>query len=518
MPIRKGDGTGISSVRLGDGTEIIEIRKGDGTVLFRAGTPASSLSHHWPTDEGSGTTLTDNQGSVDATINDGTWTDRGRGGYHLKFTDNTSNAVTATDSGFGNSDYTFMGWMRPDRDDISGGNDAFGGDQQPSRSYMVSYNRSGNEDITLFLDSANGGSNIEVESGERHQVGQWIFVAFTLDVTANEATLYWATADESTLSSKTNTTYDDGGSQIANITASRMGRETGDYFEGGCDDWHVGPGTVLSQSQIESYFNDTKINYTFQKFPFYSFTNGYDTSTEDSRITGLTFKDDGTRMWTSAPDAGTGTNAKIYAYDLSTAWDTSTASLAHSLDVNSEHDQPQTPGFNDDGTKLYVPQLDSNIYEYNLSTAYDVTSASLNQSFTVTKDSETHPLTAEWSDNGTTCIVGAGTNDQVFEYTASTAFDISTLSFNQKFQPTELGSDLKTSTIVDGNQMLLASFGFDYIYRYELGSDYSLSTIEFVGALDVSGQTNSVKGADAKDDLSVVYGTDDQNVRVLEYR
>jgi hypothetical protein len=36
MPIRKGDGTGISDVRLGDGTQIGEVRTGDGTVLWSA--------------------------------------------------------------------------------------------------------------------------------------------------------------------------------------------------------------------------------------------------------------------------------------------------------------------------------------------------------------------------------------------------------------------------------------------------------------------------------------------------
>jgi hypothetical protein len=82
---------------------------------------------------------------------------------------------------------------------------------------------------------------------------------------------------------------------------------------------------------------------------------------------------------------------EINSYDLSTAWNVSTATFANSLA------QPTT-GFEmpfrfiDDGTKLYMGQsdeIDDNFYPYTLSTAYDISTATAGTSFNLVNPSIT---------------------------------------------------------------------------------------------------------------------------------
>lgn len=84
MPIRQGDGTGISDVRLGDGTRIAEVRKGDGTVLWSAGAdiPDSGVSR-WTFDneDTNAGTAVDVWGNNDGTINGATTGATGLSGY-----------------------------------------------------------------------------------------------------------------------------------------------------------------------------------------------------------------------------------------------------------------------------------------------------------------------------------------------------------------------------------------------------------------------------------------------------
>ena len=67
-------------------------------------------------------------------------------------------------------------------------------------------------------------------------------------------------------------------------------------------------------------------------------------------------------------------------FTLSTAFDVSTAMHAgnsESFSVRSQEGRPQGFAFNNDGTKMYVVGFGSNfVYEYNLTTAFDVSTAS----------------------------------------------------------------------------------------------------------------------------------------------
>ncbi len=87
---------------------------------------------------------------------------------------------------------------------------------------------------------------------------------------------------------------------------------------------------------------------------------------------GITFKPDGTKMFVVGK-----TQDRIFEFDLSTAFDISTATKSSNEYLHvSEQIDARDIKFNSDGTKLFLAGTDDQeINEYNLSTAYDVSTS-----------------------------------------------------------------------------------------------------------------------------------------------
>lgn len=66
------------------------------------------------------------------------------------------------------------------------------------------------------------------------------------------------------------------------------------------------------------------------------------------------------------------------------AWDVTSANYVQSKNVSTEDTHPEEVFFKDDGTQMYVMGVgNNNVYEYSLGTAWDVTSATTNLSTTL---------------------------------------------------------------------------------------------------------------------------------------
>lgn len=97
-------------------------------------------------------------------------------------------------------------------------------------------------------------------------------------------------------------------------------------------------------------------------------------SSQTTAPTGVWFKPDGTKMFI-ASNTGTYVDS-IIEYGLSTAWDISTGTFTASLSVASRDTAPNGVQFTDDGMRMFVcgNQGDS-IVIYDLSTAWDISTA-----------------------------------------------------------------------------------------------------------------------------------------------
>lgn len=178
---------------------------------------------------------------------------------------------------------------------------------------------------------------------------------------------------------------------------------------------------------------------------------------------GIAFKSDGTKMYIS------GTVNEIFQYSLSTAWDVSTASYdSVSFDSSSQTTgQVNAVDFKPDGTIMYIGDASTDsVWQYTLSTAWDLSTASYaSKTFSVSSQS-TSLRGVRFSSDGAKMFVL--NNNIIYEYNLSTAWDISTASYNSVSY--SMSSEFSTGTGItfstDGVKLYAISSLQDRVYQY----------------------------------------------------
>ena len=205
----------------------------------------------------------------------------------------------------------------------------------------------------------------------------------------------------------------------------------------------------------------------------------FSVASQSTEPKGVTFSVDGTKMYIVEAS-----NGVIYQYALTTGFDLSTASYASkSFDTSSQRggNEPQDVSISSDGTRLYMI-ISRHIYEYTLSTAYDVSTATYN-SKTYNYSSQTVSGTGMAFGNSGTKLyvlgaVGAPLISIIFEYTLSTAWDVSTASYsNNSFIAAGRTND-NMGLALSSNGEHLYSLGNtgDSVFQYDMSTAYDLST------------------------------------------
>ena len=125
--------------------------------------------------------------------------------------------------------------------------------------------------------------------------------------------------------------------------------------------------------------------------------------------TGMSFNNDGTKMFIVGS-----VGREVNEYALSTAFDVSTATYTTVFSVSSEDTNPQGITFNNDGTKMYVVgNTGDDINEYSLATAFDVSTASYVQNFSVLDGT---PTGMAFNNDGTKMYIIGTMGNMVYEY------------------------------------------------------------------------------------------------------
>lgn len=176
---------------------------------------------------------------------------------------------------------------------------------------------------------------------------------------------------------------------------------------------------------LETYTADASYGYISK----YTLTTAWDTSTASLAINlylgvapyGVSLSDDGTKLYfITYTDAYTGSDAPcIVEVEMGTPWDLNTASLNCYLDLTSEFSASPDTSVSDmyvGGNGRYLYALDeTTIYQYIMSTAWDLSTASYSgKSYYVPQDSACSALSV--TDSGTRLYVVGATNDRVYQY------------------------------------------------------------------------------------------------------
>jgi len=244
-----------------------------------------------------------------------------------------------------------------------------------------------------------------------------------------------------------------------------------------------------------------------------SFVQLLDVSPQDTEPKGLSFKPDGSRLYV----AGTA-GSRVYEYSLGVNYDIATASFSQAFVVSSQDTTPEGVEFNSDGTELYIVggQFE-NVYQYSLSTAFDISTASFTQSFDVSSE-DTLPQGLVFKPDGSRLYVIGAKDVNVYQYSLSTAFDISTASFTQSFSVgAQESTPLGLAFNPDGSLLYIIGSSSQSIFQYRLSTSFDISTASFVQSFDVSSEDTTPEGLTFKPDGDQLYVVGDSGDNVYQY-
>ena len=217
----------------------------------------------------------------------------------------------------------------------------------------------------------------------------------------------------------------------------------------------------------------------------------------------IAFNADGTKYYA-------GKSGTIYERSLSTPYDISTQSGSTSA---TGFVGVEAIDFNPTGTKMFTLQYGSTIREYTLSTAFDITSATATGS-TLSMSADNQMADMVLGDDGSSIFTIGGLNDQVYRYSLSTPYDLSTASatpsstyqFGSAVEDTPNGLEFSN----DGTVMLLLGSAADTIFEYGLSTAWDITTASQKAAFPVSPALPQNLAANA--DGSKFYVIGSQNV------
>jgi uncharacterized protein with beta-barrel porin domain len=202
-----------------------------------------------------------------------------------------------------------------------------------------------------------------------------------------------------------------------------------------------------------------------------SFVDSFSVSDQESFPQGIAFNNDGTKMFVVGS-----TGNDVNEYTLTTGFDVSSASFVDSFSVSDQETFPTGVTFNNDGTKMFVVGVDGDVNEYTLTAGFDVSSASFVDSFSIIAQ-ENFPTDVTFNNDGTKMFVVGSTGDDVNEYTLTTGFDVSSASFVDSFSVKDQESLPRDVTFNnDGTKMFVVGRDGDDVNEYTLTVAFDLNT------------------------------------------
>jgi hypothetical protein len=253
----------------------------------------------------------------------------------------------------------------------------------------------------------------------------------------------------------------------------------------------------------------------------YALSNAeYDSVSElvNARASDVYFKADGTKMFVTDNNFTTPPTGGINEYTLSTAWDITTRGSATFKGLSAAC---ITLWFKDDGTRVYyVDNSDDTLYQADLSTAWSISTAG--SSSASPADAGTLYRGSKLSSDGTKLYIGARDSNQIREWDLSTAWDVTTANVSADRTYTVSGVSLSQLSLAafkdDGTKMYVVDTATSVFYQFSLSTAWDVSTASYDSvSFDVSSQDGGVFTLFWKDDGTKMYITGNDNDTIFQY-
>ncbi len=250
-------------------------------------------------------------------------------------------------------------------------------------------------------------------------------------------------------------------------------------------------------------------------------------SIEASTYFGLTFNNDGTKMYTLRSELKVDA---VIEHTLTTAYDISTATVnntkvVHVSGGNDSH-VPTQVVFNNDGTKMFIVNHAGRktVDYWSLTTAFDVSTATFDGEYSLIGKEQRANSIAFNNDGTRMFIAGVGNNSQVrvHEFSLDTAFDLSsTVTHLNTEDLISFQSHIDGVTFnYDGTKMYTIttmSEAQDLMNQFKLTTPYDVSTLSLEGTYTVSSVSGDSREVVFSNDGSKMFIIDDDNDKVHEF-
>ena len=199
-----------------------------------------------------------------------------------------------------------------------------------------------------------------------------------------------------------------------------------------------------------------------------------------------------------------------------------------SANLDSQDSDMRDVKFNNDGTKVFMLGRGSDgVYEYSLSTAWDISTLTFVQELDIgsavdaNHGRETAANSIEFNINGSKLFVLGQSDDDVNEWALSTPFDLSTATFTDSYDiSSQENKPYGLAFNNDGTKMYVCGWTGDDINEYTLTTGFDVSTATY-------SQRFSTEGTGRSNPNAVQFNADgtfmyvlqgDTNARIQEYK
>ena len=221
-----------------------------------------------------------------------------------------------------------------------------------------------------------------------------------------------------------------------------------------------------------------------------SFTNSFNITSQDTVPSGIAFSKSGEKMFIASNQGN-----DVNEYTLATAWDVSSASFVDSFSVAGQESSPSDIAFSKSGKKMFIVGNDGDdVNEYTLATAWNVSSASFVDSFSV-KSQDIFPTGIAFSKSGEKMFIAGANGDDVNEYTLTTAWDVSSASFVDSFSVA--GQDEFPTGVAfskSGLKMFISGNDNDSVFEYTLTTAWDVSSASFANSFSIASEDDTPNG------------------------
>jgi sugar lactone lactonase YvrE len=278
-------------------------------------------------------------------------------------------------------------------------------------------------------------------------------------------------------------------------------------------------GIGLDEQSTKLTIIGSTVEQTFESFNSLSLTAWQKVSNSmDAAPQTVVFSSDGLMMYIT----GSQVSVSLQQYKLAVAWDTTTATLIYHYLLATLF--PTAVGttfslrFNETGTILYSLTTDDIVQQYSLTTAWDISTITFVGQSLATTAQETTPTDLFFKPDGTRMYIVGSSSDRVNEYNLSTAWDITTVTYSRFFSvATEETVPAGISFKPDGTRMYIVGSTGDDVNEYSLSTAWDISTATFVQLFSIAAEETTPTGMFFKPDGTRMYIIGSSGDDVNEY-